>query len=245
MALPETDYGDSRFRSSSLAVHGRARARLRLQVCMLQYCLGRGHSRTGTISMNQDWDIRPCNSECSGCGKSFADQEPYFSELVFAEEGYHRTDHCASCRDKAGERSGGAHSAWTGSYRPPPPPAEEVLERHTAESLLRELVDAADDSKGNLIYVLAVMLERKKILVEKDIQKRPDNVTTIVFEHRKTGESFLITDPHLRLDELEHVQSEVAEMLGVRPREGETSSGSSAEENGNEAEEELADEDVD
>jgi hypothetical protein len=172
--------------------------------------------------MNQDWDIRPCNSECSGCAKPFADGELYYSALVHGEEGYSRTDHCTTCREKATEGSAGSHSAWTGSYRPPPPPAAEVLEKHTAESLLRELVQAEDDTKGNLIYVLAVMLERKKILVEKSIQKRPNNVTTIVFEHRKTGESFMITDPHLRLDELGHVQAEVAGLLGGGPKSGGT-----------------------
>lgn len=170
--------------------------------------------------MNQDWDIRPCNSECSGCGKSFDDGELYYSALIHGEEGYCRTDHCVACKEKGDVGSSGSHSMWTGTYRPPPPPEAEVLEKHTAESLLRELIEEEDASKGNLIYVLAAMLERKKLLVEKSVTKSEDNTTTIVFEHRKTGESFLVTDPHLRLNELEHVQTEVAELLGGGRRPG-------------------------
>lgn len=172
--------------------------------------------------MSQDWDIKPCNAQCSGCGKSFEDQEPYLSELIFREEGYHRADYCASCREKSVERTHAPHSVWKGVYRPPPPPSEEILKKDTAESLLRKLMDADDDSKKNLIYVLAVMLERKKILVEKNTRKCPDGMTTIVFEHRKTGESFLVPDPHLRLDELEHVQTEVTALLGTDRKDRET-----------------------
>ena len=33
----------------------------------------------------------------------------------------------------------------------------------------------------------------------------------------RTGETFLIPDPHLRLDQLEHVQAEVAALLAPPP----------------------------
>jgi hypothetical protein len=164
--------------------------------------------------VNQDWDIKPCSSECSSCGKAFEEAEVYFSELVHGEEGYRRIDNCAACNEKAASEPGGAHSTWQGAYRPPPPPPEEVLEKETAESLLRRLIESEDESKGSIIYVLAVMLERKKILVEKSVNRTQDGPTIIVYEHRKTGESIMVTDPHLRLDELEHVQSEVVELLG-------------------------------
>ena len=36
-----------------------------------------------------------------------------------------------------------------------------------------------------------------------------------VYEHRKTGETFVVPDPGLRLDELEQVQQEVIALLGV------------------------------
>jgi len=64
------------------------------------------------------------------------------------------------------------------------------------------------------MYILAIMLERKRILAEKDIQKREDGTKVIVYEHKKTGEVFLIPDPGLQLDQLEHVQIEVVDLLG-------------------------------
>lgn len=75
-----------------------------------------------------------------------------------------------------------------------------------------------DNTKINAIYILAVMLERKRILVERDVQTKDDGGTIRVYEHRQSGETFLIPEPHLHLDELEHVQEEVVILLGGKPR---------------------------
>jgi len=163
--------------------------------------------------MNQDWDIRPCSAACSKCGAAFVEGQGFRSLLLFNEQGYDRADYCDACWVPARSSLTGSHSAWKGVYHPPPPVPEETVKRETAESLLRKLMESEDASRKNAIYVLAVMLERKKILVERDNQKRPDGTKIIVFEHRKSGESFLIPDPGLRLTELEHVQAEVTALL--------------------------------
>ena len=62
------------------------------------------------------------------------------------------------------------------------------------------------------------MLERKRILVERGVQLLADGFKLRVYEHRKTKESFIVTDPGLRLDELETIQDEVAILLGGQPR---------------------------
>jgi hypothetical protein len=56
------------------------------------------------------------------------------------------------------------------------------------------------------------MLERKKILVEKDTQAVPSGILR-VYEHRKEGDVFLIRDPNIALDEVEAMQQEVIDML--------------------------------
>jgi len=35
----------------------------------------------------------------------------------------------------------------------------------------------------------------------------------LIYEHGATGDVFIVPDPGLRLDELEHVQNEVAQLL--------------------------------
>ena len=163
--------------------------------------------------MAQDWDIRPRAEACAGCKQPFQDQQACLSSLVFGEAGYTREDYCETCwPTRAGTSA--AYSVWRSVFRVPPPEPEEPLKKETAESLLRRLIEQEDDRHRNVIYILAVMLERKRVLVEKDVQTREDGVMIRVYEHRKTADTFLIPDPRLRLDELDTVQQEVITMLG-------------------------------
>ena len=58
------------------------------------------------------------------------------------------------------------------------------------------------------------MLERKRILVQKDIVKKPSkDHPLIIYEHAKTGEIFAITDPGLTLNNIKAVQEEVTQIL--------------------------------
>jgi hypothetical protein len=66
------------------------------------------------------------------------------------------------------------------------------------------------------------MLERKKILVEKEVQTREDRTKIRIYEHKKTGETFLVVDPELKLAEIEKVQEEVVRLLGGKPPKTET-----------------------
>ena len=166
--------------------------------------------------MSTDWNIQAPAKTCAACNTAFTDRAPMFSRLQFGAAGYARGDYCAICwHDPA---RAGATGVWRGVFRAPPPPVEEPLKKETAESLLRELMETEDARHGNAIFILAVMLERRRILVERDVQTRDDGVKIRVYEHRKTGETFFIPDPELKLAELQHVQEEVVALLGGEPR---------------------------
>lgn len=160
----------------------------------------------------QDWDLKPRSEVCHKCLGPFADKQVYYSALVLNDDGYLRVDYCSNCKPPA-EKNTPQYSAWKGIYHAPAPPAEEPLKKETAETLLRKLMEEEDHTKLNVIFVLTVMLERKKILIEKDVQKHEDGTILRVYEHKVTGETFLIKEPPLRLDQLEHVQTEVVTML--------------------------------
>jgi len=165
---------------------------------------------------DQDWDIKSLSDTCSICGKQFDDQEAFCSYLTFGDEGYVRADFCGSCQESMPQED--VLSVWRGVFCVPPPPPEETLKEETAESLLRKLIKSPRESHGNTIYILAAMLERKRILVEKDLKTRDDGVLIRVYEHKKTGDVFLVPDPKLKLTELDHVQQEVVDMLsGTSP----------------------------
>ncbi|MCX7590828.1 MAG: hypothetical protein N2255_04285 [Kiritimatiellae bacterium] len=167
--------------------------------------------------MTTDWDIKSRSSFCQACGQRFHDRQIYHSALTFDAQGYRRTDFCAACWARlSGNVS--VHSKWRGVFREPPPKPVEPVQKETVETLLRRLVEKGDEEKGAVVYILAVMLERKRVLVERDVRKEASGRLVRVYEHRKTGETFVICDPCLQFGQLEEVQQEVAEMLASARR---------------------------
>jgi len=168
--------------------------------------------------MAQDWDIRPRGHSCRGCEQVFSDGQACHSALTFDDGGYTRSDYCAACWDVR-QTQGPMVSVWQSVYQAPPPKAEEPVKKETAETLLRRFIEDTDTDRRGVMFILAVMLERNKTLIERHVQPREDGAISRVYEHRQTGETFVIIDPRLRLDELDAVQEEVVVLLGGKPRE--------------------------
>ena len=103
-------------------------------------------------------------------------------------------------------------SAWQAVFVPPPPPAAETLKKDDAESLLRRLISENATETRNARYILALMLERKKMIRQIERQ-RQEGGSILVYEHGPTGEVWLIEDPGLKLGELKAVQEEVSNLL--------------------------------
>lgn len=171
-----------------------------------------------------DWNIQSRAHACAACGKPYADREPYHTLLFEEKAELRRSDICSGCWQ--GQYSEGARdrkgflSYWQGVYEAPPPPAEPI-QKETAETLLRKLVEQNDPRYVPAGYILAVMLERKRVLKVKEQIVR-DGRRTFIYEQPKTGDVFTITDPALRLDQLEAVQRDVAALLehGLEPPQG-------------------------
>jgi len=89
-------------------------------------------------------------------------------------------------------------------------PAEPVP-KENAEQLFRRLM-RSDNPPANACYVLAAMLERKRVLKQVKTEESM-NGRDLIYEQGTTGDVFVVPDPQLRLDELEAVQKEVAQLL--------------------------------
>ena len=88
----------------------------------------------------------------------------------------------------------------------------EQSQKETAETLLRKLVERREEKYAAASYILAVMLERKRLLKVKS-QLREGGRRIFVYEHGPTGDIFTIADPELQLAQLESVQRDVAALL--------------------------------
>jgi hypothetical protein len=161
-----------------------------------------------------EWNIQTRAHACQSCSAAFADKQIYHTILFDEKRDFLRTDVCQKCWDaqysQARDRKGFI-SCWHGQYEVPPAPVE-AIQKENAESLLRKLIEVNDPKHAAASYILAVMLERKRILKVKE-QIRTEGRRVFIYEQAKTGDVFTIPDPNLQLNQLEEVQRDVAHLL--------------------------------
>jgi hypothetical protein len=169
-----------------------------------------------------EWNIQSRAHACEACTQPFADKQPYHTLLLDEPAGLRRSDICEPCwqQQSAGDARSraGFISQWHGVYEAPPAQPVDAIQKETAETVLRKLIEANDPRYAPAAYILAVMLERKRILKVKEQFKR-DGKRIFVYEQPKTGDIFTIADPDLHLGQLEAVQHDVAQLLehGLTP----------------------------
>ena len=172
-----------------------------------------------------EWNIQSRAHACEACTQPFADKQPYRTVLFEEAKELRRSDICEPCAEKSEDarQRKGFISIWNGTYEAPPAQPVEAIQKDTAETVLRKLVEQNDPRYAAAGYILAVMLERKRILKVKE-QIRRDGQRIFIYEHPKTGDIFTIADPGLHLDQLEQVQRDVASLLehGLNPPPAET-----------------------
>ena len=102
------------------------------------------------------------------------------------------------------------------SAEPDPFAVLQGLQKENAETLLRKLTSQHDPQYRAACYILAVILERKRLLKVKS-QSQDGGLRVFIYEQPKTGDLFTIPDPNLQLNQLEEVQRQVAQLLGHGP----------------------------
>ena len=160
-------------------------------------------------ALPNEWAIKQRADVCAATQRQFAPGE-YFYTLLFRDaDGYRREDLSEEAWRQRNENIR-PFSFWRTRYEPAPPPTDP-LPKENAEQLFRRLV-SSEKPPANACYVLAAMLERKRVLKQIKTEDS-ENGRVLIYEQGSTGDVFIVPDPGLRLDELESVQNEVAQLL--------------------------------
>ena len=170
-----------------------------------------------------DWPIKHRADVCAQTGRPFEPAEQFYTLLFRDGDGYRREDLSEEAWSTRNENIL-PFSFWKTRFEPPTAAPPETLGKESAEELLRRLLAENNPANANACYVLAAMLERKRVL--KQIKpEAADDRPVLIYEHAKSGDVFLVPDVKLRLDQLETVQHEVAELLkNIGPTTGEPAS---------------------
>lgn len=167
------------------------------------------------MALQESWHVRNRSRECSITQTPFTEGQPIVTALFPDPEssGYVRKDFCEEAWAQRSTEDEVPFSSWRTKFLPTPSnDSQPVVTKQSAEDLLKQLVEEDLEHTENTRYILAVMLERQKILRETDTQPTASGILRI-YEHRKTGEIFIVKDPNIPLDEVEKIQIEVMELL--------------------------------
>lgn len=162
-----------------------------------------------------EWNIQSRGHQCFVTGRSFSEGEAFHTVLLDQKHGFERLDLCLEAWKSHGpEILGRPHlvSHWASVYHAPPPRPPEAIRKDDAESLLRRLLEVREDRFSAACFILAAMLERKRVLKVKG-QLREGGRRVFIYEHPASGDVFTIADPELQLHQLDQVQHEVADLL--------------------------------
>ena len=190
-----------------------------------------------------DWNLRSRAHACMKCAAPFEAgapvrtavlpfEAPLVAELFaekLAEEAaavaagaapkphpdYVRLDFCEACW-KALPPETPWISAWRSVYEPPPADPVDPVKKADHESLLRSLLEGPEPENWlPEIYLLAILLERKRILVERRVTTAPDGTRVHIYEHRRSGDILLVADPAFTADRIPETQARIEKLLGI------------------------------
>jgi len=167
------------------------------------------------MALAESWHVRSRARECAATQRTFIDGESIITALFPDPEssGYLRRDFCVEGWQGRADESEKPFSSWKTTFAAPSGSQDhQPAEKLSAEEILTRLVEEDEDHTENTRYILAVMLERQKLLRETDNQRTPNGILR-VYEHRKTGEVFIVKDPDIPLSDIEAVQNEVFILL--------------------------------
>ena len=157
-----------------------------------------------------DWPIKPRSESCNATQRPFAPGESFYTLLHREGDGFRREDLSEEAWQYRNENIQ-PFSFWKAKFEPAPEPEPEPLPKENAEDLFRRLIGQAE-APAHACYVLAVMLERKRVLKQVRSEES-ESRRFLVYEHTRNGDVFIVPDPQLRLTELERVQAEVLQLL--------------------------------
>jgi hypothetical protein len=135
----------------------------------------------------------------------------FYTLLYHGTDGYRREDLSEEAWQTRNENIRLFHFGNRVTSRCRPKPTEPVP-KESAEQLFRRLM-ASDSPPANACLRPGGHARTKTCFETSEDRIPRRRETRLIYEQGSTGDVFIVPDPQLRLDELENVQNEVAELL--------------------------------
>ncbi len=161
----------------------------------------------------QEYTIQRSNRRCQQTDRVFAPGERYYSAVVTQGSSLIRQDFSKEAWAGPPQQTVGW---WTCQVPTTNPGKPKLAPTHVLLATLEALLD--DPSKAELAYLLCLLLVRRRILTEPPkvkLEEEDSSEDSLVLHltHTPTNRDFIVPVCHLDLQESEHLQSELNQLL--------------------------------
>ena len=158
-----------------------------------------------------NWKITSPKGACTSCGRIFEENEACYSLLDMGEEGARRRDLCASCFEAGGCQEG---IFWRTRMTCKGPERRKIVDFGTLRELFFRMVSRGSPEFVPMVYLLALVLVRKKYLRLVDFISR-DGKDLMRVRRRRGEPSFDVEVPLLDDDGIARLKEKLADLLSA------------------------------
>jgi len=177
-----------------------------------------------------EWKIAKPGAQCTACSAGLnVVGKVYFSALIQTPEGLQRRDFCEECFQK--NRPDDVYYFWKTIHRD----EEEKNKRRqpvvdvdfVLDFFKRLGTESGEPGEGQpaipqrlpFRYILALMLTRKKVLVQDERRQNAAGQDVQVFREKRGGAVHEVVEPNLSPEEISAVSAELGVLLGLKAPE--------------------------
>jgi hypothetical protein len=166
----------------------------------------------------EEWDRKTGapTGACAACGLKLAPGAGYVAALLARDGGFVREDRCEACADAAAASGEGALGVWRGKLGAPKGPLSRRLDFDTLIELFPRLDGRDDDASHRLRWVVALLLLRKKFLLQQSRETR-DGVELLTVKFRHDDRLFRVPDPRMDDAALGKLHEELGKIFDLDP----------------------------
>jgi hypothetical protein len=154
-----------------------------------------------------EWNIKSRSEVCQQTGRPFCDEEFFYTVLNDTIEGIIRLDVTEEAWPSL-QHSADELSHWRSQFKAAPPGATEAVGKEDAESELRRLLAEPKAADAKVCFLLALLLERKRILKARERYSK-EGVKYVLYEHMGTQETFIVPEVEFKLADLDLLREEL------------------------------------
>ncbi len=160
-----------------------------------------------------EWNIKPRSETCQVTGKPFQGGEIFHTALFQGEEELERRDFSAEAWERRSPEPAPL-SSWQSVFKETPPEGEQTVDPGDAEAVLRHLLAGQDPSHAKTCLLLALLLERKRVLKLRE-RIQSDFGRSLVYEHVESQETVVVPDMDFHLSELAQLVQQLEESRDI------------------------------